>query len=368
MYKFILPVFIFFTFFRTYGQIHLLEREDILVEIKSSLTYIYNYQFTEARKSISLVREKVQGHPAIPFLEALVIYWENYPLTLENENTPQFLSLLEESYSIAGQMLQNDPDDIEGVFFDLFGKAFYVMFWADNGKPGKVLPYLNFMYKQTLMGFSLKEQFFEFYFTSGLYNYYIVAYPEKHPAYKPIAMIFRKGDKKEGLSQLKYSAENSVFLKVESKFFLSFIYLCYENNVKEALENVAALYREYPNNSLYTGLYAQILILDRKFPFAEVIISNLEKKKDPFASMQGIILRALYLEKYNKDFESAFREYQKGLKLSEEFGPLTKDYTATALMGMGRCYHRKSQTNMAMRYYKMAKSVCSYEYIINDKL
>jgi len=60
----------------------------------------------------------------------------------------------------------------------LFGRAFKAMFWADNGKSGKVVPDLRTMYKRTKEGFELKDRFVEFYFSTGLYNYYIEAYPE----------------------------------------------------------------------------------------------------------------------------------------------------------------------------------------------
>jgi len=275
--------------------------------------------------------------------------------------------LVEEAYTLAELRLQTEPDDLEGVFFDLFGKAFYVMFWADNGKPGKVIPYLNMMYKHTMAGFSLKDQFNEFYFTSGLYNYYILAYPEKHPAYKPIALLFRKGDKKEGLRQLRYCADNSIFLRVEARFFLSLIYLSYENNLKKASEYASMLYREFPENSYYTGLYTQILLFHKKYPLAEVLINKLGKKSDHFSSMQYHVLRGMYLEKHKSDYETAILEYREGLEMSEKYGPLTKDYSAIALMGTGRCYHRKADLSSAARYYKMARNTCSYDYILNDR-
>ena len=355
-------------FSNTKGQLHLLDRDDILSVIHHGLKSTYNYQFDEARKSLSSLKEQAGGHPAVPFLEALIIYWENYPLTVENTNSSGFLSCVEDATAIGERMLQADPDDLEGLFFYLFGKAFYVMFWADNGRTGKVIPYLNLMYRYTLRGFDLKEQFNEFYFTTGLYNYYIVAYPEKYPAYKPIAFLFKKGDKQEGLKQLNYCAESSVFLRVEARFFLSFINLSYENDIKSASEHASKLYREFPNNSLYTGLYAQILMLDNKYPLADVLISHLEKKKDPYAVMQGIVLRAIYMEKYERKYELAYNKFQKGVELSRDFGTLTKDYNAMALMGLGRYHQRENNMSSANRFFRMARNISSYDYILNDKL
>ena len=286
----------------------------------------------------------------------------------ENSNAEKFLSLLEKSYSISETMLLDDPENAEAVFFELFAKAFYVMFWADNGKPVKVFPYLNSLYKQTVAGFSLKEKYNEFCFTTGLYNYYIMAYPEKHPIYKPVALLFRKGDKEYGINQLKFCAENSIFLRVEARFFLSLINLNFENNIKEASAQASLLYREFPNNSIYTALYAQLLMLDNKFPLADVLINHLENKKDEYSIMMAYILRAIYLEKYNKKYDEAFSKFEKGYKSSQQFGELAKYYTAMSLMGMGRYYQRQSDFSAANRLFKNARSLCSYENIINDRL
>lgn len=350
------------------GQPRLLEDEEFVERIKNGLANVYNYNFNNSREILSFVKEKADGHPVVPFYEAFIIYWENYPMTPDNPNSARFLSLLEQSYTIAGEILLKDPDNIEAGFFDLFAKAFYVMFWADNGKPVKVFPYLNPIYKHTIAGFTLKEQFNEYYFTTGLYNYYIIAYPEKHPAYKPLAMLFRKGDKEYGIDMLKYCAENSIFLRVEARFFLSIINLNYENNYKEASEQASKLYREFPKNSFYTAHYARILLLNGKFSMADILISHLENEKNEYSILAGNILRAIYLEKYQKNFEAAYAKFQKGFELSQHYEGPPKEYNALALMGMGRYYQRKSEFSIANRYYRNAKSICSYEYIINDKL
>lgn len=361
---------IFLSFFSTFvnAQPKLLENEFFITEIKKGLSNVYNYNFTESRKTLSLIKDIAKGHPALPFFEAFIIYWENYPLTPENPDAEQFLSLLEESNSLSTNILLKDPANIEAIFFDLFSRAFYMMFWADNGKPFKVIPYLSPAYKQLIAGFSLKEELNEFYFPTGLYNYYIIAYPEKHPAYKPLAMLFRKGNKEYGLDLLQYCAENSVFLRTEARFFLSVIFLNYENNYKEASGQASFLYKEFPKNSFYTAHYARILLLNEKFTMADILITHLENEENDYSIMSGNILRAIYLEKYKKDYEAAYSKFQKGFEMSQHYEGPPKEYHAMALMGMGRYHQRQANFSTANRYFKTAKSFCSYDYIINDKL
>ena len=349
------------------GQDYIMPRDDIMKEVKEGLASTYNYQFTKARKNLAYMQQEVPDHPATLLLESLIIYWENYPMTLENPNTGNFISLIENTFKKAEKMLSGDPDNLEGIFFDLFGKAFYAMFWADNGKPGKVFPYLNMLYKQTVKGFDLQSTFNEFCFTTGLYNYYIVSYPEKNPVYKPVALLFRKGDKEYGINQLKYCASNSVFLRVEAKFYLALIYFKYENNYKKASEYASELYREFPNNTVFTSLYAEILMMDNKFAIAGAIIRNLERSKHPFAELNSHILKGYYLEKYEKNYTEALGKYRKGLEMSQQYGEMTKYETARAYMGISRHYSRNQNSAEAARNFRSARNLTNYEYILNDK-
>jgi hypothetical protein len=184
------------------AQLSYLERPDLLDKVKQCLLLTYNFSFQEARQVQLELAEETPGHPAPLFLEALIIYWENFPLLPENEATRQFVELMDRTVELARGFLNGENNYLEGVFFDLFGRAFKAMFWADNGRSSKVIPDLPVMYRQTKAGFELKELFQEFYFSTGLYNYYIEAYPEAHPVYKPLVAFMQGGNKKLGLEQV----------------------------------------------------------------------------------------------------------------------------------------------------------------------
>ncbi len=358
---------LFFFSHKSGAQYNILDSTVIITEIRRSLNSTYNYQFEDARNSLEKVKKMAPNHPSSFFLEALIIYWENYPLTLDNRNSERFLSLVEESVTKSEIIIANDPENTEAIFFDLFGRAFYVMHWADNGKPAKVFPHLNRLYRQTLKGFELQEKLNEFSFTTGLYNYYIIAYPEKNKSYKAIALLFHKGDKEYGISQLEYCAENTLFLRVEAKFFLTLIYLNYENDKERASYYASELYREFPNNTYYRGLYALILMLNNKFSLADVLLMRLENAEDDFSIMQGHILRGYYLEKLNRNWEGALMEYKKGLEISLTYGDITSYLNAFTYMGMGRCNYKMKNIHEAGKNFRIARSLTSYDYILNDK-
>ncbi len=348
-------------------QSGILSRKDLLVKVRGVLSSMYNYDFDQAKTKLDKIKSEIPDHPAVTFLEALVMYWEDYPLTLESKNTNDFLRLMEETIQKAESLNQKDPDNLESIFFSLFGKAFYVMFWADNGKPGKVFPYLNSMYHYTIKGMEIKDKFTEFYFSTGLYNFYIEAYPEKHPIYRPISRLFKHGNREEGLKDLQYCAENATYLRVEAKYFLSLLYLGYEDNPKKASEFAADLYREFPKNIGYMGNYAYTLLFDKKFSVAEIIIQNLAQNSDQFSQLQAHIFNGYLLEKYKNDFAFATKEYEEGLKLAGKFGENVNSFKAMAWMGLGRQYKREGDINEASKYFKWAKNISSYDYLIDDK-
>ena len=348
-------------------QVSLLDRPDLLEKIKSELQYTYSTDYDKARDVITDLQKIIPGHPVISFMEALIIYWEHFPLIPENPMSDKFISLLEETTVKGQKMLEKDTESLEGLFFDLFARALFSEYWADNGKPGKVFPYLSSLYRQTLKGMDAQDRFKEFYFTSGLYNYYIEAYPEKHPTYKPIKMLFHPGDLQKGLDQLNHCAENAVYVRNEARFFLMHIYMNYESNPLKASEYASGLYREFPRNPLYAGKYAEVLIYNNKYAVADIVVSNLLKIPGDFSKMQFHLYKGMLDEKYRKNYESAFTEYNKALNLAEKFGESGANYNALAWMGLGRYYKNKNDISSANRYFKMAEAACSYDYILNDK-
>jgi hypothetical protein len=364
---YIIPVLLVFFTMQAFTQEGLLKRNDLLPDIREILSLTYNFEFARAKIKLAEVQKEIPEHAATPFLKALLIYWENYPLTLQNKNSADFLRLMEETSMKAEKMVEKNPDDSEGIFFALYSSAFYIMYWSDNGKPYKVYPYLNFLYRQTIKGMEKKNEFVEFYFSSGLYNYYIEAYPDKHPAYKPVRILFKKGSKAEGLKELDYCAENAVYLRVEAKYFLSLLYLSYENNPKKASELAAELYKEFPKNICYAGNYANTLLFDKKYSIAEIIIQNIAKNTDSYSLCQSHILNGYLLEKYKTDYIGSVKEYQTGLELAKAFGDNANIFRAIAWMGIGRNFGRQGDKSEASRYFKLARNIISYDYVIEDQ-
>src|SRR5205807_1124033 len=88
-----------------------------------------------------------------------------------------------------------------------------------------------------LMGNNLYWEmlYYDIYFSTRVYDYFVIQYPETHPVYKPFMFFFAKGDKKRGITELEFCVENGIFSGIESLHYLANIFLKYENDPAKAL-------------------------------------------------------------------------------------------------------------------------------------
>jgi hypothetical protein len=349
------------------AQTSYIGRSDLMALADSCLKHTYNFSFKEARQYQKQLAGLTPGHPAPDFLEALIIYWEYFPLTPEDEASARFVGLMDKSIALAKEMIENEGTHLEGVFFDLFGRAFKAMFWADNGKPGKVVPDLRTMYLHTKEGFQLKDDFAEFYFSTGLYNYYIEAYPEAHPVYKPLVAFMQDGDRQLGLTQLNYAINHTLYLKEESLLFMSLIQLKYENDLKTAAIYAERLHREYPRNIYYQGHLITILLHQHRYDRAREVVSEMRDQQDTYSLMIRQLAEAFQDEKEAGNVTVPEKKYQDVIRLADSIGPFADIYKAMGLMGLSRLYAKKGLTSESNKYARQASNYTVYRFILDER-
>lgn len=349
------------------AQASLLDKPDLLEQVDICLQHTYNFSFQEARSIQSDISTSMPGHPAPLFLEALIIYWENFPLAPSKSASDQFVELMDQTIELAREYIKKEQTYIDGVFFDLFGRAFKAMFWADNEKIGKVIPDLGTMYRHVKEGFELQEQFVEFYFSTGLYNYYIEAYPTAHPGYKPLVSFMHKGDRELGLEQLKYATEHTIFLKVESLLFMSLIQLNYENDINTAAFYAERLLEEYPRNILFQGHMINILLHQHKYDRVRALFTMILGQGDDYSKMIYTLADAFMSEDEPGQENISASGYLKTIEMAETIGPFADIYQAMGYMGLSRLYQNRGLESDAESYARKASHYTSYSFILQEK-
>jgi len=351
------------------GQVRLLGRQDLMDLAAKGLDEMYDYRFSQAKETINEMKKQLPGHPVVPFMHGLVIYWENFPLTPKNREADTFLFLMNESIKKSREITDKTPRDVEGVFFDLVSQAMCMQYFADNGQPAKVLPYLWPSYRLLRIGFELDSIFPEFCFTTGLYQYYIVVYPEKYPVYKPIAAMFPAGNKQKGIELVERVTRESVFLKNEGMSFLYHLYLSFENNPSRAYEYISELVRRHPANSYYAVQQVNCLIAQGYYEAARPLVERLYTMpdKNPFILLSANLFNGILQERIDGRMEEATILYQNTLQQAVRFGDYANHQKAMAYMGLSRISFKKGEYRRSREYYRKARSLTGYDYIFNLK-
>ena len=346
------------------AQVRLLPSHPLLSEIEPAVRLIYNYRFDTALVLISHIEQEIPDHPVVPLLKALWQYHNNFPLITGTDETDQYIALCSEAVNRCQVYLDRNPDDLEGVSFDMLARAMINLVYVDNGETMKVALGASALYRQVAKGFHLMDQFSEFYFTTGLYNYYREAYPEAHPVYKPVASLFPKGSKKTGLEQLKYAASHCIFLRAEALFYLSLIYLNYEDQPQLAAMLTSRLRALYPDNTYYLGVHIESLFINGHFEEADSLIAKLSQagRKNNFHRMKYLIFRGIYEDRVLHRPESAKKYLEAGIRLTGQFNRYDESVRTMAYFALSRVYRQTGEQSMAQKYYRLGKQYAVYKY------
>ena len=210
------------------------------------------------------------------------------------------------------------------------------------------------------------EEFNEFYFSTGLYNYYIEAYPEAHPVYKPLLSFMQDGNKNLGLRQLDHAINHTVFLKVEAMLFMSLIQLKYEDDLNTAAIYAERLNNEYPRNIFYQGHLVTILLHQHRYSQVDRTVASMKSQKDLYSSMIRSLSEGFMAEKRFRNPKQAGRAYQETVRTAEKIGPFADLFKAMAYMGLSRLHEKKGLNGEARRYAKKAARLTTYRFILEE--
>ncbi|GAA4401221.1 hypothetical protein GCM10023187_15150 [Nibrella viscosa] len=345
-----------------WAQGQILTDKDAQQTIVSALDHIYNYQFDEAEPLIRQLRGRYPQHPVAPMLKAIQLQWQYLPLKENRAATTQYTQYLSQSLELAQKLLDKDKKDPEGVFFALTAHGYLALkhhydeeFLKGVGEAKKAYGYL-------IDGFKLMERNGEFYFTTGLYNYYVERYPEDHPIVKPFMVFFQNGNMQQGLRQMEASVKRGLFTRAEASYYLTIIYLKHESQPNRAIQFSRWLIDKYPNNPIYRMRHTEALLLAGRYNEAEPHIDQLKKLPLKILPMAVKVFDGLVLEKDAQNDKAAAESYQAAIRMPFDIAN-TREYLAFAYAGLARIAARAGDRNQAKTYYKKATDIAEYKMI-----
>ncbi len=112
----------------------------------------------------------------------------------------------------------DQANEAEILLINLCARGLLLLFYTDNYLSFEVFPIAASTYQCIRHSFDPTSHYSDFYFFTGVYNYYRQANSDAHPVYKTLAFLFPGGSRVKGLSDLQIVAKNSIFLKAEAYF------------------------------------------------------------------------------------------------------------------------------------------------------
>ncbi|OIN58718.1 tetratricopeptide repeat protein [Arsenicibacter rosenii] len=333
--------------------------------IQKTLDNIYSYDFAEADLYMKQLRARYPNHPIGPILQATKLQWQYMPLKDNPVYAGQFTQSCNQALASAQKMLEKDSDDPEGVFFALTAHSYLALKLYNEGETMKAVNEAKKAYGYMRQGFRLMEKNPEFYFTTGLYNYYVERFPMDHPIVKPVMLFFQDGDTALGLRQMDVASKRAIFTRIETCFYLSHIYLEHESQFAKAAVYAKQLAEKHPQNALFVIRYTESLILAGRYDEAAQWLDRLKGLHHKFVPMPVKVLEAMLFEKEERKDAEAAALYQAALKMPY-YDNYTKEYYAFANAGLARIAARASDRSKARAFYKKALDYAEYKSTIRE--
>ena len=343
------------------AQYKILEDAGALNKVHQAIDSIYNLNFRAADIIIADLDKKLGDYPGVLLLKAFYISWKFRPIKKEHESFAKFEYYLKQGIEKSEAMLEEDEHNIEANFFLLACHAYLAELYVNNGQNFKALGEAKNAYKYIKIGFDHVEDNPEFYFSSGIYNYYREKFPEENPFYKSFIWFFRSGDLAKGIKMLKQGADNAIFTKAECLTYLFHINLRYEDKPSNAIFYAKMLKDRYTNNLYYISNYIENSIRLKQYDTIYTDIELLLQSDKDFYRYLGEIFYGNYLEIKEKDFTKATKHYKLADQLGDKDKIRVPHFDSILYLGLGRINLAQGNIDLGNQYLK--KSVKAAEYI-----
>lgn len=337
--------------------------------ITRGMQNIYNLEFSEAGEAYNSLAAMYPGHPVLNLFKGMKIYWENFPMDPFSKARKSFESELKTCIEISDKSNYPGPGyEAEYLLANICARGLLLLYLSENDQSGEVIPLVTSSYRPLMNTFRFTSTCPDFYYFTGVYNYYREAYPIVYPVYKAVAFMFPKGNMDLGLKQLEDCGERSMALRAEAYVMLSWIRMNFEMNYLQALPYSQHLADQYPANPLYRIYLAKNLLLLKRYDEAGKLVFSARNGEDnPFYNAVMEVFRGLIEEKKFRNLSSAAGHYRQGIDDLARFGPYAYEYVGYAYLGLSRINETGGNIRESRSYHRKGTDLIDFKGItFND--
>lgn len=336
--------------------------------VQQGIEQVYNYELEEARESFQKVVDKYPEHPGGHFFVAMVD-WMKILVNIEDESLDdRFFEQLETVIDLSDKILRRRSHDISALFFKGGAIGFRGRLrahrgaWVRAANDGRrALPIVR-------KAEQLLPDNADILLGKGIYNYYAAVIPDMFPWVKPFLIFFPRGDKEEGIEQLRIASQGARYAGIEASYFLMQILYFNEKKYREGYQISRELYSRFPQNPLFQRYYGRFNVaLGRWDDAYETFLSVIERYNngDRGYHLPAVREAKYYVAQYlfnNNYLEEALENYNAVLEYSDKMGSdVQSGFAILATLRKGMIYDALGEREKALELYRKVRSMDDYQ-------
>jgi hypothetical protein len=334
----------------------------VQVEATQAINDMYNFRFDQSLRHFIYLKKKYGWHPLPYFLMGLNYWWRIVP-DFKNEEFDQTFYAYMDTALVLAKRMHEEVNPIEGAFFLAATHAFKGRLHSERREYSKAA----FASKNALKYLDeckgLGNENPELLFGDALFNYYAAWIPENYPFLKPIMLMFPKGDKKEGIAQLKEVARNAFYTRTEAQYYLMRISYFEENDLQTSLQVAEYLHTTYPGNAYFHRFYARLLYQTSDYTKAKIesedILDKIEAQAPGYESNSGRYAAFFlgHISELKLKTEDAKKYFNMAIEFAKDSGTEEKGYNVFSVLHLGKLAMKEGDDERAKEYFKQVKKL-----------
>jgi tetratricopeptide (TPR) repeat protein len=291
--------------------------------VVTGIKELYNIEFESANNTFQKLLIDYPNHPAGKFFIAMIDWWRILLDTATDQYDELFNEKLENVISQCDKILEEDPDNVDALFFKGGSVGFRGRLsslrdnWLSAADDGRIaLPLVERAGELDPENVDVRLGF-------GIYNYYAAVIPEEYPIVKPLMIFLPSGNKELGIKQLKSIAVSGKYTKYEAQYFLMTLYYNFEKDFHSAEGYSILLNEEFPNNPVFERWRGRLALKNNDLVLADSIFKDiLSKAEKNFRGYNTLIAKreASYYVGYHYrsvgKYDSAQKYFEECIKYS----------------------------------------------------
>ncbi len=346
---------------------NLLQNPFIQIEATEAINSMYNFEFKKSNSHFNYLKKQYPWHPLPYLLTSLNYWWRIVPNYSNEEWDGQFLAYIDTTQVLAKRLFK-DHNEIEGAFFLAAAYAFEGRLYSERGwyRKAAVAGRNTLKYLKYCRGHEAYSP--ELLFGDALFNYYSEWIRENYPLLRPLMWVFPKGDKEEGIKQLKEVARNAFYSRTEAQYYLMRLLASEEHDIRGAIQVAQYLNESFPDNAYFERYYMRLLYQSGRYSRVEKMGKEMLVKIDSgkvgyeenSGRYAGFFLGHVY--ELRTKYDLAKEYYNLGMEYAEQIGATDKGYYYYSILHLGIIAEKEKDKELARSYYKRVKKAAGRKH------